>query len=56
MYCAKEESVDRDSPDGCSSIGKVAQWRPKGYELNLYNQEWHLVNLDSRDMYEVTER
>ena len=31
-------------PDGCSSIGKVAQWRPGGPGFNRYIPQWHLVN------------
>ena len=29
--------------DGCSSIGKVAQWRPDGGGFNLDIPQWHLV-------------
>ena len=31
-------------PDGCSSVGKVAQWRPGGHGFNPYIPQWHLAN------------
>ena len=29
--------------DGCSSVGKVAQWRPGGHGFNACIPQWHLV-------------
>ena len=39
-----EHKGERESPNGCSSVGKVAQWRPGGHGFNPYIPQWHLVN------------
>ena len=39
-----EREREREIPNGCSSIGKVAQWRPGGHGFNPYIPQWHLVN------------
>ena len=45
--CVREREREREresiSPDGCSSVGKVAQWRPGGHGFNPYIPQWHLV-------------
>ena len=33
-YCVDER--ERKSVDGCSLVGKVAQWRPGGHGFNPY--------------------
>ena len=38
----RERQRDRES-DGCSLLGKVAQWRPGGHGLNPCIPVWHLV-------------
>ena len=41
----REREREREScPDGCSSVGKVAQYRPGGHGFNPYIPQWHLLN------------
>ena len=37
MFSLKKRDKDR-----CSSVGKVAEWRPGGHGLNPYIWQWHL--------------
>ena len=46
--CVRERKPD---PDGCSSVGKVGQWRPGGHGFNpCIPHKWHLSTCYKREM------
>ena len=45
----REPEREREIPDGCSSVGKVAQWRPGGHGLNSQMDVAQLVRLPNGD-------
>ena len=56
LFTERERKGEKEQScrDGCSSVGKVAQWRPGGHGFNPYISTVACGEL--RDMYEVYNR